>query len=96
MWSEEDFLNEVVRSGHGVRFRLTVGTGAQKLTSPPRAEIEYPRRTGRGLVSFVELAVDRKTAIFVSSHASGPTFIELVLALDELSLRGGHVGREGE
>ena len=61
-----------------------------------RAEIEYPRRTGRGLESFVELAVDRETAIFVSSRASGPTFIELVLPLDELSLCGGHVGREGE
>jgi len=34
--------------------------------------------TSRGLVSFVELAVDGETAIFVSSHASGPTFIELV------------------
>ena len=39
----------------------------------------------------MELAVDGKTAVFVSSHASGPTFIELVFPLDELSLCGGNV-----
>jgi len=44
----------------------------------------------------VELAVDGKPAVFVSSHASGPTLIELVFPLDELSLCGGNVGRESE
>ena len=40
--------------------------------------------------------VDGKPSIFVPSHASGPTFIEPVFPLDELSLCGGNVGREGE
>ncbi len=44
----------------------------------------------------MELAVDRETAIFVSSHAGGPTLSELVFPLYELSLCGSNVGRESE
>jgi hypothetical protein len=44
----------------------------------------------------VEFAVDRETAVFVSSHAGGPTLSELIFPLYEFSLGGGNVGRESE
>ena len=37
-------------------------------------------------------AVDGKPAVFIARHAGRPSFIELVLTLDDFALRRGHVG----
>jgi len=44
----------------------------------------------------VELAVDGKAAILVTCHSGGPPPVELILALNDLALGGGHVGRKRE
>src|SRR5205807_4709988 len=44
----------------------------------------------------VEFPVDGKAAILVARHGGGPSLVELILALNDLALGGGHVGRKGE
>ncbi len=71
-------------------------THPRKLTSRFVRKSKIHISTSCGSIPFVELAVDCKTAVFVASHASGPTLRELIFALNDLSLCGGNVGRESE
>jgi hypothetical protein len=44
----------------------------------------------------VKLAVERNPASFIAGCAYRPSLVELVLALHDLILRGGYVGRKSE
>ena len=56
--------------------------------------MEVPGLRKGGLVTFVIFAIDSKASVFIARHASGPSLVKFVLALDDFALRGRHIGRK--